>query len=554
MIKVVFLLILMGLSILLPSGANAAEQNNKFGIHIMNEADLPEAAALVNSNGGEWGYVTLVIREDERDSVRWQRAFDVMRRLKLIPIVRIATKMNDTYWEVPKEEEAVNWAGFLNSLNWPIKNRYIVLFNEPNHAKEWGGKVDPASFAKLTKYYYETFKRFSSDFFIMPGGLDLAAPNSQSTIAAEDYYSKMYESDNFIFTLFDGLASHSYPNPGFSGNPDDSGRMSIRGYEWELSYLKNFGLKEDIPVFITETGWLNGENKLEYYYDRAFKQAWDKEQVVAVTPFLLSYLESPFNNFSWKNPETLEFYPHYYSIQKMNKLKGEPEQIHSFEFIEHSFPKELVSDSEYSFSVSLKNTGQSIFNEEDGFFLVANSTLSEENLKIGEVPQTEPGGVAIVPIRIKTTDARGIHTIKFSLYKNEVLIGELPQVEFLLVSPPIVNIFARFWFGDSDPRGSVTILEENIPITIFENITFLDGKVTLPPLKNIIPNNTYKLILSKPSFAPIERSGKILSGQNNIDFGRLIPLDLNKDGKLSPKDLMTYFQNPLATQIEVLPI
>ena len=46
-------------------------RNNRFGIHILDETDLADAAALVNSNGGEWGYVTLVIRQDERDSARW---------------------------------------------------------------------------------------------------------------------------------------------------------------------------------------------------------------------------------------------------------------------------------------------------------------------------------------------------------------------------------------------------------------------------------------------------------------------------------------------------
>ena len=44
--------------------------NNKFGIHITDENDLDEARALINSSGGDWGYITLVIREDERDVKR----------------------------------------------------------------------------------------------------------------------------------------------------------------------------------------------------------------------------------------------------------------------------------------------------------------------------------------------------------------------------------------------------------------------------------------------------------------------------------------------------
>ncbi len=50
----------------------ASFPNNKFGIHIADTADLPDAASLVNSSGGDWGYVTFVITEDNRDIFRWQ--------------------------------------------------------------------------------------------------------------------------------------------------------------------------------------------------------------------------------------------------------------------------------------------------------------------------------------------------------------------------------------------------------------------------------------------------------------------------------------------------
>ena len=48
-----------------------AADNNKFGIHIIDENDLDDATRLVNSSGGDRVYVTFVIREDERDPNRW---------------------------------------------------------------------------------------------------------------------------------------------------------------------------------------------------------------------------------------------------------------------------------------------------------------------------------------------------------------------------------------------------------------------------------------------------------------------------------------------------
>jgi hypothetical protein len=36
--------------------------NNKFGVHILFPSELQQAARLVNSSGGDWGYVVIPIR------------------------------------------------------------------------------------------------------------------------------------------------------------------------------------------------------------------------------------------------------------------------------------------------------------------------------------------------------------------------------------------------------------------------------------------------------------------------------------------------------------
>ncbi len=41
--------------------------NNRFGIHILNPSEVEKAAELVNSSGGDWGYVTIPIRANDRD-------------------------------------------------------------------------------------------------------------------------------------------------------------------------------------------------------------------------------------------------------------------------------------------------------------------------------------------------------------------------------------------------------------------------------------------------------------------------------------------------------
>ena len=226
--------------------------NNKYGIHIVDPNDLIDIPTLVNTSKGDWSYVTLVIQDTDRDIGKWQGIFDQMRRLHLIPIVRLATHPEGSSWGKPSIKDAASWVEFLSKLNWPIENRYIVLFNEPNHAKEWGNTLNPEEYADIALTYAQSFKASSNDFFILPAGLDGSASSNNDSLDESEFLRRMYAAKPELFTLIDGWTSHSYPNPGFSGSPYASGKGTIRGFEWELHYLRQLGLQKTLPVFITE--------------------------------------------------------------------------------------------------------------------------------------------------------------------------------------------------------------------------------------------------------------------------------------------------------------
>src|SRR3989339_1992713 len=138
----------------------AAIPNNKFGISLAqpNIDEFSKVRELVNSNGGDWGYVTLIIEEKDRNKEKWQGIFNQLRRLHLIPIIRLATSAEGENWRRPEIQDAQGWADFLDSLNWVIKNRYIILFNEPNHGSEWGGEVDAKSYAEISQEFAKKLK------------------------------------------------------------------------------------------------------------------------------------------------------------------------------------------------------------------------------------------------------------------------------------------------------------------------------------------------------------------------------------------------------------
>ena len=324
----IFVLILTPKTQVFASENPLSHPNNKFGIHILFDSELDEAKKLVNTNGGDWGYVIIPLQAGDKDLQKWQRFMDKAAEDHLVPIIRLATEgdyFNRSAWRKPQEEDILDFANFLNSLNWPTQNHYVVIFNEMNRGDEWGGKLDPAYYAQLLSYTVTVFKSLNSDFFIVSGGLDNAAPNQGVDFMNE--YAFMREMDKAvpgIFNQVDGFSSHSYPNPGFAQPPTTKTDKSISSFEYERDLLSKLTNKK-LPIFITETGWSTQSVSDEVqakYYKEAFNTVWNDPQIVAVTPFVLR-ASGPFEQFSFMKGES-DFTKKYLAIKDLPKIKGSP--------------------------------------------------------------------------------------------------------------------------------------------------------------------------------------------------------------------------------------
>ncbi len=270
--------------------------NNCVGVHILDPNEINEAAKLVNSSGGDWGYVTIPIRSNDRDRDKWMKFFQDARKLHVIPIIRLATYPDGGTWVEPDAGDIVDFANFLNDMPWPTKNRYIIFFNEPNHAAEWGGTVNPYTYATLLITAKNIFKDRSADFFLLSAGLDMSSPNSATSMDALQFYNQMTLWQPLWPAFVDGFAVHIYPDS----------RAGIISYR-----------KEPInhqPVFITEVGWI-GQPDL---YPTALKQIWTEDNIVAVTPFLLQAGAGEFAKFSLINS------PAYSGLMALPKITGSP--------------------------------------------------------------------------------------------------------------------------------------------------------------------------------------------------------------------------------------
>jgi hypothetical protein len=303
--------------------------NNKMGVHILFDSELPQAAKLINTSGGDWGYVIIPIQAGDKDLVKWQNFMDNAKKNRVIPILRLATEgdyFNTSVWRKPKHEDIIDFANFLESLDWPTKNRYVVVFNEVNRSDEWGGTANPAEYADLLSFAVTVFKSKSQDFFILNAGLDNAAPRQGTTYMNQyDYIKQMNDAVPGIFNQIDGWSSHSYPNPGFTQPPNGNSSMGIASFAYEKQLVKSLSSK-DLPVFITETGWTTSslsDDTIAKYYQQAWNTIWNDPSIVAITPFLLQANGGPFKQFTLIQDDG-KLTRQYETLRALPKRQGYP--------------------------------------------------------------------------------------------------------------------------------------------------------------------------------------------------------------------------------------
>ena len=297
-----------------------AQINNKGGVHILNPEELDDAIRLLTINPKtEKAFVTITLSLNDLKRVKdWEKFFHKAKQNKIIPIVRLVSEFDGKNWTIPTKKNIIDQITFLSQFDWPHHEKYLIIYNEPNHRSEFGGKIDPAQYTRILRFTSDWAHTENLNYKILPGALDLAAPNGSTTMEAFTFLNYMLKEDENIFENIDYWNSHSYPNPGFMASPYRTGKNSLRGFKHELDFLKRV-TGNDYKVFITETGWLSNaitSHWLDYYYKYTAENIWSDERIVAITPFILKGDPGPFSGFAFidrhGNPTK-----QYYAYQKV---------------------------------------------------------------------------------------------------------------------------------------------------------------------------------------------------------------------------------------------
>lgn len=529
-----------------------AQENNKIGISLLQPSseDVAQAAELINGNDGDWGYVTLVIQENDRDVRKWQDLFEQLREKHLIPIVRLATSPQGEVWRRPEEKDTKEWVDFLNKLNWVVKKRYIVLFNEPNHASEWGGEVDPEGYAKVVDVFARDIKESNKDYILMLAGMDAAAPSYPPQFEDSGIFiRKVFETKDIqLKDNIDALASHSYPNPGFSGSVWDTNKKSIKGYEYELNLLNEMGISKELPVFITETGWLQDkltDSQIAEYNRIAFNEIWGIDnRVQAITPFVFKYLSEPFRGFSWVQEGGLS--QKYEAIKEIKKIKGTPDQIQGGS-IHISLPQTLIASSSYHFPLTIKNNGQAIWSNEDGYVLSFQSSSLDVKTLIPPIQRIKPFEESQISINIQTPTKP--QTIKISVFlkkdkeriiytkEHSIVIEPLPQLTIK------TSLFPKL-LSQADGFEVQLFNKQEELVYSKKGISMRKGVVVVDRLTDIIPGEVYRVVLIGYPYIPRQEIITVNKGKNNARLKQMFPFDANGNGRLDGGDIIEAIKHP----------
>lgn len=529
--------------------------NNQFGIHVADPNDITDTAPLINSSGGDWGYVTTVVQDNDMNISKWQDIFNSMRRLHLIPIVRIATHVVGDVWVKPQEVNIDKWADFLNSLNWPVENRYVVIFNEPNHAKEWGGSLDPKDYGSILMKFSEKLKRQSEDFFILPAGLDASATTDGEAMDETVFLDRMIVTNPGLLDVIDGWTSHSYPNPGFSGSPSALGRGTLRTFVWELGVLNTYGLTKNLPVFITETGWIHSQGvqiNQKFLSDVAVAKnitsaaysAWKDPRVVSVTPFVFNYQDVPFDHFSWKNIGAGEYYAHYSAYQIIPKERGLPRQKERYELLRELLPPALVADSTYTLRTRIRNLGQGILDASNGYEILLDDASGAFTFLADPVSYQEPDQDGDITIHVKTPKNTGSYDLSVII---RWATGQqvLEEASVAIIPAPSLTIRAKVgWLRTSNASDATVLIYDTNDSLIhkFTGISLTNGEARVDNLNHIVPGNRYRLVLVVPYYLPRQTIAILQKNTTVVSFKRLLPLDFNNDGALRLNDILALLQ------------
>jgi hypothetical protein len=322
------------------------DRNNIVGLNVARLKQplyIWAASDLVNANGGDWGYITVVWtiqdREERNAEYNLQMFLDRCFEFHLQPIIRLATKFEakkletlpgekpvkpneqgaEGSWARPDWDEPAKWRAYFEAGNWPTRQAWIVVGNEPNLGREWGGEVDAAGYARYLAHFLDVFQG-ASRFDVVAGALDISNTTAMPVMQdAFEFLDGMAAAVPGIFERLPAWASNPYKQLGRGR----SVRFTHRAYEAELDHIGR-----EMPVLITEAGHLDtgDDDEIARFYQEAFTDWMADPKVIAATPLFWHPDRNDFWMFELdKRGAFVHKSPTYELMRRLPRVAGSPQ-------------------------------------------------------------------------------------------------------------------------------------------------------------------------------------------------------------------------------------
>jgi hypothetical protein len=341
-----------------------SNRNNIVGLNVarlMQPLYIWAASDLVNANGGDWGYITVVWTIEDREArmaeYNLQLFLDRCYELHLQPIVRVATKFEakklpvvpgqtpvkpnqqgaEGSWMRPDWDEPAKWRAFFETGRWPTRHAWIVVGNEPNLGREWGGEVDAASYAKYLAHFLDVFKG-APRFDVVGGALDIS--NTTALPVMQDALEFLDGMSDAVPGIFERLPAWT-SNPYRVLNRGVSARFTHKAYEVELDHIGR-----EMPVLITEAGHLDtgDDEEIAHFYEQAFRDWMADPKVIAATPLFWHPDRNDFWMFELdKKGAFVHKSPTYELMRRLPRVAGSPSYAVTLANVERATPFEVLT-------------------------------------------------------------------------------------------------------------------------------------------------------------------------------------------------------------------
>lgn len=533
----------------------------KVGVHMISpsDEDFKKAAELLNTNGGDYCWTTVVLREDEMNVDYLQRIHNTARENHIQIIHRIEKGFTASgTWLMPDEKTVRKFIDTMESITPASKDVYVILGNEPTHAAMCGG-CTPDSYASWASHAIDMLHEAKFHAVVMLAGQDLHSPQDPPNYYDTGIFIKgMTDAQPQLLCKIDAWASHSYPN-NFVGSGNAVGRLSPRGYQWELGLIERLALPDcashvaNLPVFITETGYKVGAGGVDQedarVNMRAILDIYNQDpHVIASTVFAYKFCGEPFEQFAVVGCDARTLNGVGYALLEEPKTKGDVQHIYQAKTTIEC-PKELVENLDVICTIQAKNTGTDIWKSSSGEYDLMLAGFSRDGFhgprySFSRFREIKPGETLTAQLRYNPGTKLGAHSLTIGLAHSGKLLQALAQINLESYESPQLTIQSENILGNKtsaeEDKAQVQVFDQDENILYRKKVAIADGVMNIGKIGGVGLSGCYRVVLLVEGNLPVQKECVPFSkGENIVEMPRLLPLDRDNDGKLSLSDILS---------------